>query len=65
VGTIPTRHLAQVPPADLDIPIVGQLALPEFSLGDALEPGSLEVLALNATVENGPLGRIIDLTPAI
>jgi hypothetical protein len=33
--------LAQVPPADLDIAILGQLA-PELPLGDALETGSLE-----------------------
>jgi hypothetical protein len=34
-------HLAQVPPADLDIPIVGQLPPPDLPLGDGLEPGLL------------------------
>jgi hypothetical protein len=35
------RHLAQIPPADLDISILGQLVSAEFALGDALEAGAL------------------------
>ena len=33
-------HLAQVPPADLNVPILAQLPPAQFS--DALEPGWLE-----------------------
>jgi hypothetical protein len=37
--------LAQIPPANLDIPILGhQAASQGLPLGDALEPGSLEVV---------------------
>src|SRR6516164_2093766 len=41
--------LAQVAPADLDIPILSQLPPSQFSLGDALEPRPLKVVRLNAT----------------
>ena len=47
VITEPRACLAQcceIPPADLDIPILGQLALAQLPLGDALEPGALSVL---------------------
>jgi hypothetical protein len=33
------RHLARVSPADLHIPVLGQLPPAELPLGDALEPG--------------------------
>jgi hypothetical protein len=36
-----TWDLAQIPSADLDIPVLAQLASAELPLGDALEPGSL------------------------
>ena len=39
-------------PADLDIPILGQLTPAQLPLGDALEPGPLEIISLDA-----PLGR--------
>jgi len=39
VTTTPTRPLPQVPPADLDVTIIGQLPLAELVLDDALEPG--------------------------
>jgi len=36
-----TGTLAQVAPADLDVPVLGQLALAELAfVGDGLEPGS-------------------------
>jgi hypothetical protein len=35
------RALTQVPPADLQIPILGQYAVAELALGDALKPGPL------------------------
>jgi hypothetical protein len=41
VGGSSLASLAQITPADLDIPILGQLALPEFSFGDPLEAGPL------------------------
>jgi len=34
------RELAQIPPADLDISVLGQLPAAQFPLGDALEPGA-------------------------
>ena len=43
---------AEVPPADLDVPVLGQLPPAQLPLGDALEPGPLEVVSLDA-----PLGR--------
>jgi hypothetical protein len=38
---VPTRHLAQIPPTDFDIAVLGQLPPPELPLGYALEPSSL------------------------
>ena len=38
------ERLAQVPSADLDIPVLGQLAPAQLPLGDALEPGALELV---------------------
>jgi len=55
----PAWHLAQIPPADLDIPIIGQLALPEFSLGDPLEAGSLEVVGFEAPLGVGRLDELL------
>jgi hypothetical protein len=43
--------LPQVPPANLDLAIIGQLALAQLALGGALEPGPLEVFGFGA-----PLG---------
>ena len=51
----PTCELAQVPPADLDIPIFGQLAAAQLPLGDALEPGPLEIVRLEAALGSRPL----------
>jgi hypothetical protein len=45
----------QVAPADLDIPILGQLVATQLPLGDALEPGSLEVVRLDTALRGGPL----------
>jgi hypothetical protein len=55
VGTVSTRRLAQVPPADLDIPVLGQLAAAQLPLSDAIEPGSLEVVGLDAAFGGGRL----------
>jgi len=41
------RH---VPPAELDIPIFGQLATTHLPLGDAFEPGPLEVISLDVAL---------------
>jgi hypothetical protein len=43
VGGVPDWHRPQIPPADLHIPILGQLAPAPVTLGDALEPGPLQV----------------------
>ena len=51
----PTYGLAQIPPADLDIPILGQLAPSQLPLSDALEPGPLEVVGLDAALKGGSL----------
>ena len=48
--------LEQVPPADFDIPILGQLASAQLALGDALEPGPLEVIRLHAPLRGGRSG---------
>jgi hypothetical protein len=50
-------NLAQVPPADLDAPVVSQLAAPEFSLGNALEPGPLEVVGASRGRSCGPRSK--------
>ena len=44
-------------PADLDIPIVGQLPSAQLSLGNTLEPGPLEVVSLDARSGVGRSGR--------
>jgi hypothetical protein len=50
------RALAQVAPGDLYIPILGQLAPAQLPLGDALEPGPLEVVGLDAPLGVGRSG---------
>ena len=50
----PHLALGLVPPADLDIPILGQPALARFPLGDALEQGPLEIVRLEATPLSTP-----------
>ena len=50
----PTCGLAQVPPADLDIPILAQLAPSRLPCGTAFEPGPLEVVRLDALLRGGP-----------
>ena len=60
----PTCGLAQIPRTDLDIPILGQLALAQLPLGDALKPGSLEVVRLNAPLRCGPFRQELAGTPA-
>jgi hypothetical protein len=47
----------QIPPADLHVAVLGQLAPVEFALGDALEPSSLEIVRLDAALGGGPLGQ--------
>jgi len=49
------RHLAWSSPADLDIPVVGQLAPSQFPLGDAFEPRPLEIVRLAAVLRGRPL----------
>ena len=49
-------HLApNTSPADLDIPILGQLASAQLPLGDALELGPLEIVGFDAPLGRGPL----------
>ena len=48
VGIGSTSRLAQIPPVDLHIPVLGQLPLPEFALGDALKTRPLEIVELDA-----------------
>ena len=50
-----SQSSAQVPPADLDIPILGQLAPSQLPLSNALEPGPLKVVRLDAALGSGPL----------
>jgi len=47
------------PSADLHIPVLAQLAPAQLPLGDALEPGPLEVVRRDAPLgcECGPLGQ--------
>jgi hypothetical protein len=46
--TIRLWHLAQAAPTDLHIPILGQLPPTQLLLGDALEPGPLEIVAFDS-----------------
>jgi hypothetical protein len=48
-------QLARVSPADLHIPILGQLASAQLPLGDALEPGRLKVVGSHASLGGGRL----------
>ena len=43
-GTVPTAALTQIFPADLDIPVFGQLPSAQAPLRDAFEAGPLEIL---------------------
>src|SRR6516225_9293003 len=52
----PGLHLAQVSPADLDVPVLGQLPPAQLPLSDALKPGPLEIISLDAPLGSGPLG---------
>jgi len=45
--------LAQIPPANLDVAIIGQLALADLALCNALEAGSLRVVGFNAALGGG------------
>jgi hypothetical protein len=53
VRLMSTCPLAQIPPADLHIPGLGQLAPTQLPLGDALKPGPLEVVCLNRPLGGG------------
>jgi hypothetical protein len=46
----------KIPPADLDIPVLGQLAPAQLPFGDALEPGPLEIISLDAPLGLGRSG---------
>ena len=53
------EHLAQVAPVDFIVPVLGQLAPAQLPLGDALEPGPLEVVGFDtfpgAGIQPNPL----------
>ena len=49
----PTYGLAQIPPADLHIPILGQLAPSQLPFGDAVESSSLEVVSIDEAIGAG------------
>jgi hypothetical protein len=51
----PNCGLAQVPTADLNIPILGQLAPSQLPLGDRFEPRPLEVVRFDAAFGGRPL----------
>ena len=53
---------APVPPADLHIPILGQLASAQLPLGDALEPGPLEVVGFDTFPGGGHPAQPADRT---
>jgi hypothetical protein len=57
VGKISIWSLAQIPAGDLDIPIFAQLTPTQLPLGDALEPGPLEIVRLHTPLGCGPLGQ--------
>jgi hypothetical protein len=46
-------RLTQIPPADLDIPVLGQLAPAQLPPGDTLEPGPLGIVRLDAPLGMG------------
>jgi hypothetical protein len=46
---------AQIPPANLHIPVLGQLTPAQLSFGDGLEAGPLEVVRSDAILGGGPL----------
>ena len=49
-SSVALRTLSHVPPAELDIPIFGHLATTHLPLGDAFEPGPLEVISLDVAL---------------
>ena len=56
-GTVSTWRLLEVPPADLDVPILRQQAPAQLPLSDALEPGPPEIVRLDAALGGGPFGK--------
>jgi hypothetical protein len=56
-GSVGSYHLAQIPPADLHIPVLGQPAPAQLPLSDALEAGPLEIVGFDAPLGGGPIGR--------
>jgi hypothetical protein len=48
-------HLAQIAAGNFHIPILGQLPPSDFPLGNALEPGSLEIVGLDTPLGDGRL----------
>ena len=57
VGTVSNWGLLQVAPTDLNIPILDQLAPAQLPLSDALEPGPLEIVRLDAPLQKGGVGK--------
>jgi hypothetical protein len=45
---------AQIPSADLDVPVLGQLPPTQFPLGYAIELGPMEVVGFDAPLGGGP-----------
>ena len=45
---LPHLQPAQIAPVNLDVAVIGQLQVPHLALGDALEPGPLQVIRFNA-----------------
>jgi hypothetical protein len=54
VGTVSASCLAQITPANLDVPVLSQLPPAQLPPSDALEPGPLEVVRLDAPLRGGP-----------
>ena len=50
-------HQRKFPPADLHVPILGQLPPTDLPLGDALEPGTLEIVGLDAPLRRRSFGQ--------
>jgi hypothetical protein len=48
---------AQILAADLKIPVVGQLPMPQLSLDNPLQPGPMQVVVLNTFLGRRPLGK--------